>query len=115
MVNLASRNGMVCGCDPGAKHLCDAHTEVLVSLRRAGVLEWMVEYAGVGCPKGHQGFDRLVGKLLKEPLGKVTPLLPDPELGQDVALIAHQIQTLRNKLRETVIRLRTAANELEML
>lgn len=105
---------MVCGCDPGANHLCETHTEILALLRRAGVLEWMVEYAGVGCPKEHQGFDKLVTKL-QGPMGRIAPLLPDPELGQDVALIAQQIQTLRNKLRETVIRLRTAANELEML
>lgn len=41
------------------------------------------------------GFDALVEKLALEPLAGIKPLLPDPRFGQDVAMVAYLIDSLR--------------------
>ncbi len=62
------------------------------------------------CPREHAGLDRLIAALA---CGQ--PLLPDPELGQDVALLAFTIDDLRKQrdlLAKTVAVLEAKNEEL---
>jgi hypothetical protein len=111
------RSSRPCGCDPGAQHFCLHHDRLVRDLEKAGVLEMIVDlHRGEGgegtCPREHQGFDLLMQKLLKEPLHGYKPLLPEPQFGQDVAMVAHLIDRLRNRIRQSSLRLEGIAKEL---
>lgn len=48
------------------------------------------------CPREHAGLEKVIQKLgLRQ-----TPLLPDPELGQDVALLAHIIDGIPDAVKQ---------------
>jgi hypothetical protein len=51
-------------------------------------------------PREHANFDGLVSKLAMEAVTGIKPLLPDASYGQDVALVAHLIDTLRQQLAQ---------------
>ncbi len=60
------------------------------------IIEYERANAGKGCPiREHVGLERLLAKLNE---GK--PLLPDPELGQDVAFVAYCLNAERRSLKE---------------
>jgi hypothetical protein len=83
------------------------------ALESAGALDVVLARAGVGtCAREHQGFDLLMQKLLKEPVEGYKSLLPEPQFGQDVAMVAHLIDRLRNRIKQTSRRLESLAREL---
>lgn len=49
-------------------------------------------------PREHAGFDVLISTLALEALHGIRPLLPNAAYGQDVALIAHLIDSLRAQI-----------------